>query len=1377
MAGISLHSAFGILHETLGLRELSARWVPKALREEQLVRRVNLSRELLTKIEANETGFFDRIITENERWIYQYDPEIVFTRKKSGEIRFCVDYRELNKRTIKDAYPLPLSDEVHDRLSGATVFSTLDLNSGFWQLPIHPDDRHKTSFCPGLGFGLFEFCRMPFRLCGDPRSFQRLMDTVLRWLVMLENGIIQPSSSPWLAPAVFTRKKSGEIRFCVDYRELNKRTIKDAYPLPLPDEVHDRLSGATVFSTLDLNSGFWQLPIHPDDRHKTAFCPGPGLGLFEFCRMPFGLCGGPSSFQRLMDTVLRGLPFAMVYLDDVLVFSKDHDSHREHLKLVFLRCKAAGLTIRGAKCQIGRPQVRYLGRIFSSEGMSVDPLKTADVVNWPQPANVTDARRFIGLASYYRRYGKDFATVAKPLHQLTVGKAKFNWDEQCEEAFHLLKKALTTAPTLAAPDFHREFQLHTDASSVGLGAVLEQDGHVVSYASRLLRKAERNYSTIETECLALMFAIKQFHFTIKYKKGLNNGNADALSTLGQTAVVATAMPSAAFRLEQIDTWRTEQAKDITIAKLIKLLRTSTPKDGVVFRKPPSAASALVARIPLAPPSLRPTILSFCHDVPAAGHMGFDRTLDRVRRTAFWPGFRQEVREYCEACPVCQMVKAQSLRPPMQIAPTGLPWERVAVDVLHLPLSKTKKVNVLTVQDYFTKWLVVRPIPDQTAETTVASLLQIFADFGPPSILHSDQGRNFESLLLEELCSAFGIRKTRCSLYIQKEMVLLKEELMFARPSTCIQSRSDPEPSGHAVDDYYNVLKRRMTQNIQEARRRLQEAAIRQKAYLDATARISEPLSPGTPVFVKRELGHKLQPKWQSGWVVVQQPDSSMVRVKHRDGTEKVLNLIKVKPCRPRAIQTAPLENTHVPADLLHVIGAPARTHRHRRPPVRIDVDGCNWRPTLRGATPVTKQQLRQHSLKDAQISDVIKYLERGWPCRRNDIREEIRPFAKRREELSYEDRILLWQGRIVIPKVLHPAVLQIIHDGHLGICAMKSIARFYVRWPGLDSDIERYVRNCSGCQENQPRPPEVPLFSWNMPSEPWARLHVDLAGPFKNLNWLVIVDAYSKWLDVIPLRNTLSASLIKHCRGLFATFGLQRYIVSDNGPQFVSEEFATFCRSNNIVRTTPYLPKINGLAERAVRTFKERLAKAGEVSEMELCLQRFLFSYRNTPHATTGRSPAELLFGRRLRNQLDLLKPSLESTVDIRKFKQAEGTTTSFPAGEKVFVSQHRGGSQKEGVVIDRTAENSYRVECNDTVQRKHADQLRRCDLHGAVSQLPDDADVTNGLSTEGNSSGSVTPQNEENDSVLPKSCHTCSGTESDGCGSRTRPKRRVRAP
>ncbi|KFD60273.1 hypothetical protein M514_27545 [Trichuris suis] len=325
-------------------------------------------------------------------------------------------------------------------------------------------------------------------------------------------------------------------------------------------------------------------------------------------------------------------------------------------------------------------------------------------------------------------------------------------------------------------------------------------------------------------------ALQEFHFTIKYKKGLNNGNADALSRLGQTAVVATAMPSAAFRLEQIDTWRTEQAKDITIAKLIKLLSTSTPsidwpplyrrhkkelflEDGVVFRKPPPAARALVARIPLAPPSLRPTILSFCHDVPAAGHMGFDRTLDRVRRTAFWPGFRQEVREYCEACPVCQMVKAQSLRPPIRFQKRTESFEA----------SKKKTDNNTTS-------------------------------------------------------------------YI------------------CSQLRPDPEPSGYPVDDYYNVLKRRVMQNIQEARRRLQEAAIRQKAYLDATARISEPLSPGTPVFVKRELGHKLQPKWQSGWVVVQQPDSSTVRVKHRDGTE-VLNLIKVKPCRPRAIQTAPLENT------------------------------------------------------------------------------------------------------------------------------------------------------------------------------------------------------------------------------------------------------------------------------------------------------------------------------------------------------------------------------------------------------------------------------------------------------------------------------------
>ena len=236
---------------------------------------------------------------------------------------------------------------------------------------------------------------------------------------MLKKGIIVESSSSWLAPAVYTRKKTGEIRLCVDYREVNKRTRKDAYPLPLINEVQDRLAGATIFSKLDLQCGYWQIPVDPKDQEKTAFSPGPGMGLFQFTRMPFGLCGAPSTFQRLMDLVMRGLPFVTTYLDDVLIHSANEELHKSHLQQTFQRLREAGLTLRGSKCEIGMNQVTYLGHTFAREGMAPDGSKVDAVVNWPQPRDEVEVRRFLGLASYYRKYIDKFADIAAPLHQLT----------------------------------------------------------------------------------------------------------------------------------------------------------------------------------------------------------------------------------------------------------------------------------------------------------------------------------------------------------------------------------------------------------------------------------------------------------------------------------------------------------------------------------------------------------------------------------------------------------------------------------------------------------------------------------------------------------------------------------------------------------------------------------------------------------------------------------------------------------------------------------------------------------------------------------------------------------------------------------------------
>jgi hypothetical protein len=345
-------------------------------------------------------------------------------------------------------------------------------------LPGMPLDRD-IEFIIELLPGTAPIAKCPYRI-----GVNELEELKKQLKELLEKGFIRPSASPWGAPVIFVDKKDGTHRMCVDYRSLNEVTIKNKYPLPRIDDLFDQLRGARVFSKIDLHSGYHQLKIQNSDIPKTTFTMR--YGLYEYTVMSFGLTNAPAYFMYMMNKVFMEYldKFVVVFIDDILVFSKTQDEHAKHLRLVLQKLREHKLYAKRSKCEFWLNEVSFLGCVVSNGGIAVDPSKVKDVLNWKPPIDVSEIRSFLGLTGYYRRFIEEFSKLAKPMTALLEKNAKFVWSDKCQASFEELKKRLTTAPMLILPDLNKKFSIYCDVSRQGLGCVLMQEGRVVAYASR-----------------------------------------------------------------------------------------------------------------------------------------------------------------------------------------------------------------------------------------------------------------------------------------------------------------------------------------------------------------------------------------------------------------------------------------------------------------------------------------------------------------------------------------------------------------------------------------------------------------------------------------------------------------------------------------------------------------------------------------------------------------------------------------------------------------------------------------------------------------------------------------------------------------------------
>ena len=1057
---------------------------------------------------------------------------------------------------------------------------------------------------------------------------------------LLENDAIQPSNSPYNSPTCIVPKKPDaqgivKTRMVIDYRGLNQKTIGDAYPLPNICDILDQLGGAKYFSTLDLASGFHQIPMDQDSQAKTAF--STPYGHYEFKRMPFGLKNAPSTFQRLMDQILSGLQGneLFVYMDDIVVYASSLEEHSVKLKKLLGRLKTANLTLQPEKCHFLGKEITYLGHVITQNGVKPDPRKIEAVKNFPLPKTRKNIKQFLGLIGYYRRFIPDFAKLAKPLTFLTKLGVKYIWGQPQQKAFEELRDIILQDPILQYPDFSKPFLVTTDASDYAVGAILSQgkigEDLPVAYASRTLNDAETRYATIEKELLAILFGIENFRPYLYGQKFTLVTDHRPLVWLHNIKTPGSKINRWRLRLGEYDYVIVYKPGKIN-SNADALSRNPVDKEFVNMNE--SAKTEVPHKAPLTPTdynqnndSINDTftlkdpeqIRAINSNVSALDLSHENNTLDRDYLSNYQliqKAFNTPERENPSP-------NVQFTNPPLQRA-FQIQEQACEDSDVGSDLYDTAEDNEYS--SSFSGTQILRSSPKK-AETS----LFLQQDIGGEKIRASWEKRGLSCSGSSEQGLVMSGDKPG---YYEGRHSHLGEQSLASRVlsgdkpdndrnlngQSAVINRLPAEPEGERGSAEHILNRVSLHKESSKDTNYLQE--LKRRKFLLTNSK-STPQNPYCVLALENSCIHYKKDLFESRkdhLIHFTSEDCKFTtQVSRNLEREGLVNFEALHSTQPQKGQTVTFEQGD--RYVFHLV-------------VKSTYDEKPHLSTLKLCLSALKDAVETLGANSCSISRKGNGLDQlSWPGIEAAIREAFGGTGVTINICTNELLVPDLNDRQRIIEECHSSVT----GGHLGIAKTYHRLRNRFFWDGAKQEVQQYVKSCESCQRRklQRQKGKEPMKITDTPRKAFDKIQIDIVGPLPitengNRYILTVQDCLTKYSDAIPLKTIDSVTIaVALAENVICRFGCPRIIHTDQGSNFLSQIMKNFCRIFNIkqIKSTAFHPQSLGALERSHHVFVEYLRHYCSHYNWDQWLKFAMFSFNSTVHSATKFTPHKLVFG------------------------------------------------------------------------------------------------------------------------------------------------------